>query len=203
MLLPAEIIDRIAVSVGNRVITESDLDREIRVTAFLNGVQPDFSPAGKRATAHAHGGAGAHPAELETSRYPVPSAAEVAPVLEEFKKEHFPNAAEYQRAFGGLRHRRPGCQGRTALAAHAAAVHRRCAFDPAVQVSDRKFRNISTRWWSRRRKPRIPASRSRWKTIATGSRRRSPASAPTGKWSTWLKEARSRTEIVYHEEAFQ
>ena len=32
----AAIIDRIAVSVGNRVITETDVDREMRITAFLN-----------------------------------------------------------------------------------------------------------------------------------------------------------------------
>ena len=31
--------------------------------------------------------------ELETSRFPVPSAAEVEPILEKFKKEHYPNPA--------------------------------------------------------------------------------------------------------------
>jgi len=46
-----EIIDRIAISVGKHVITTSNLDREIRVNAFLNESPPDFSPAGKRATA--------------------------------------------------------------------------------------------------------------------------------------------------------
>ncbi|MEI9976953.1 MAG: hypothetical protein WDO73_35815 [Ignavibacteriota bacterium] len=49
--LHAEIIDRIAVSVGNQAITTSDVDREIRVTAFLNRSEPDFTPAGRRATA--------------------------------------------------------------------------------------------------------------------------------------------------------
>ena len=47
----ADIIDRIAVSVGNRVITVQDIEREIRVNAFLNGVAPDLSRAGRRATA--------------------------------------------------------------------------------------------------------------------------------------------------------
>src|SRR5438477_7552515 len=47
----ATIIDRVSVSVGNRVITASELDRQIRVTAFQNGVKPDFSPAARRATA--------------------------------------------------------------------------------------------------------------------------------------------------------
>ncbi|MGA8577407.1 MAG: hypothetical protein WB579_01900, partial [Bryobacteraceae bacterium] len=50
-LASATIIDRIAVSVGNRVITTVDIDRAIRVPAFLNGQQPDFSAASKRAAA--------------------------------------------------------------------------------------------------------------------------------------------------------
>src|ERR1017187_6822016 len=72
----AEIIDRIAVSVGNRVIAESDLHREIRVAAFLDGVQPDFSPAGRRATAERMVEQVLIRRELEISRYPIPSAAE-------------------------------------------------------------------------------------------------------------------------------
>ena len=47
----AEIIDRVAVVVGNSVITESEILREIRLTAFLNGEPLDFSPASKRKTA--------------------------------------------------------------------------------------------------------------------------------------------------------
>src|ERR1039458_1428221 len=97
-LAPAEIIERIAVSVGNRVIAESDLHREIRVAAFLDGVKPDFSPAGQRATAERMVEQVLIRRELETSRYPVPSAAEVAPVLAAFKKEHLPKDEEYQRA---------------------------------------------------------------------------------------------------------
>src|ERR1035441_10121619 len=73
---PAEIIDRIAVSVGNRVITESDLHREIRGAAFLDGVKPDFSPAGQLATAQRMVEQVLIRRELEISRYPVPSAAE-------------------------------------------------------------------------------------------------------------------------------
>ena len=38
-------IDRIAVSVGNSVITTSDIERQIRVSAFLSGTKPDLSPA--------------------------------------------------------------------------------------------------------------------------------------------------------------
>jgi hypothetical protein len=47
----AEIIDRVAVSIENTVITESELLRQIRLTAFLNDAKPDFSSEKKRETA--------------------------------------------------------------------------------------------------------------------------------------------------------
>jgi len=53
MAARGEIVDRIAASVGNRVITASDLDRQLRVAAFQDGVKPDFSPARKRAAVEA------------------------------------------------------------------------------------------------------------------------------------------------------
>src|SRR6476660_4088835 len=51
VLCRAEIIDRIAVVVGNRVITESEILREIRLTALLNDEPLDFSAVSKRKTA--------------------------------------------------------------------------------------------------------------------------------------------------------
>ncbi|MBV9613086.1 MAG: hypothetical protein JO091_11475, partial [Acidobacteriaceae bacterium] len=35
-LAPGVIIDRIAVVVGNSIVKDSDIDRDIRVTSFLN-----------------------------------------------------------------------------------------------------------------------------------------------------------------------
>ena len=94
----AELIDRIAVSVGNRVITQSDLERQIRVIAFQNGVKPDLSPANKRAVADKMIEQKLIQRELENTRYPMPAASELAPAIEEFKKTHFPDDAAYQRA---------------------------------------------------------------------------------------------------------
>ena len=79
------IIDRIAVSVGNRVITETDLDREIRITALLNNEKPDFSPANKRKTAERMVDQTLVRNEIEDSRYPPPTAAETEAALQEEK----------------------------------------------------------------------------------------------------------------------
>lgn len=48
---PAETLDRIAVTVGKYVISEQDLLRDIRLSAFLDGSVPDFSGTQKRKTA--------------------------------------------------------------------------------------------------------------------------------------------------------
>ncbi len=43
------LLDRLAASVNNKAITEDEVIEEIRVTAFLNRQEPDFSPDARRA----------------------------------------------------------------------------------------------------------------------------------------------------------
>ena len=50
-IVSAEVIDRVAVAVGFSVITESEILRQIRITAFLNGEEPDYSGESKRQAA--------------------------------------------------------------------------------------------------------------------------------------------------------
>jgi peptidyl-prolyl cis-trans isomerase SurA len=83
----AEIIDRVAVAVGNRVITQSEVERHARLTAFLNQEQPDLSPAARRKTAERLVEQRLVRRELEASRYPPPSATEVDAVLQGVKEQ--------------------------------------------------------------------------------------------------------------------
>jgi len=94
----AEIIDRIAASVGNRVITATDLDRQIRVSAFQDGVKPDFTTAHKQATLDAMIEQKLIQTELTNSKYPLPDPAELAPAIDQFRKEHFKDEAGYRAA---------------------------------------------------------------------------------------------------------
>ena len=98
MAARGEIIDRIAASVGNRVITASDLDRQLRVAAFQDGVKADFSPARKRAAVEAMIEQKLIQTELANSRYPLPDPAELAPAIEQFKKAHFKDDQQYRAA---------------------------------------------------------------------------------------------------------
>jgi hypothetical protein len=47
----AEIVDRVSVVVGTRVIKQSDIDRDIRVVSFLNQAQPDFGERSRKQSA--------------------------------------------------------------------------------------------------------------------------------------------------------
>lgn len=83
----AEIIDRIAVTVGDQVITESHLLLEMRVAAFLNGETPDLSPAARRKAAERLVDLALIQHEMELSRYPMPGPPEVEPMLKRVREE--------------------------------------------------------------------------------------------------------------------
>lgn len=92
----AEIIDRIAVAVDRDVITESEVMRQVRIIAFLNNRDPDFSPANRRATAERLIEQILIRRELESSRYSPPADAnrtEYSQMMQRFK-----NPDEYKQA---------------------------------------------------------------------------------------------------------
>ena len=198
----AEIIDRIAVSVGDRIITSSDLDREIRVTAFLNGVKADFSAATKRTTAERMVEQKLVQRELESSRYPTPQADDILPALDEFKKSFYPNEGDYRRALSEY--------GITDQDVKGALLWQRTLlefievrFRPSVQVTDQQIQDYFD-------KVVAPAARTAHPTapVSLGDYRTQIEQTLTGQredeeMDTWLRDARRRTEIVYHEEALQ
>jgi hypothetical protein len=82
---PAEIIDRIAVSVANQVITEQQIDEEIRVTAFQNQSELNLSPAEKKKAAERLIEQTLVKREIDFSRYPLPPPAAADPQIAEIK----------------------------------------------------------------------------------------------------------------------
>src|SRR5687768_10277501 len=92
----AEIIDRIAVTVDKSVVTESEIMRQIRITAFLNAQQPDFSPANKRTTADRLVEQILIRRELETTRYASDATTSSAEYEEVVRK--FPSPEAYRQA---------------------------------------------------------------------------------------------------------
>jgi hypothetical protein len=202
LLSRAEIIDRIAVSVGTSVVTTSDLDREIRVTAFLNGVMPDFSPANKRGTAERMVEQTLVRRELETSRYPGPEPSAAEKELNEFRTRHYPTAGEFARALqqDGITEKQVLDELLWQLTLLRFIQVR---FQPGIQVTDEDIQN----YFEQTVKPAAQAANPD-QTVTLDAYRRRIERTLSGQRAdkeldNWLKETRQRTDIVYHEEAFQ
>jgi peptidyl-prolyl cis-trans isomerase SurA len=85
----AEVIDRVAVVVGRRVIKASDIDRELRVASFLNRKPLDESPAAERAAAERLIDQELVRTDLVSGQYSQPSDQDVNKLLEQLKRDRF------------------------------------------------------------------------------------------------------------------
>lgn len=95
-LLSPEIIDRIAISVGNQVITEGQVEEEIRLTAFLNHEKADFSVAERKKAAGRLIEQALIKRDMDLSRYPLPAPSEAEASLHEVKLTYAPEPVYQQ-----------------------------------------------------------------------------------------------------------
>src|SRR3954465_12499103 len=83
--LPAAVVDRVAVVVGNTVITETEVLQEARLEAFLNGAPLDLGPAARRAAAERLVDQQLVRNEMRIGAYPQPTATEIDDMLSNLK----------------------------------------------------------------------------------------------------------------------
>jgi len=99
VILRAELIDRVAVSIGTAVITESELVEQMRVRAFLEGVPLRLDGESKRDAADRLIQQTLIRREISTTRYAQPDAAAAEPLLAALKASRFgSNDAQYRQA---------------------------------------------------------------------------------------------------------
>ena len=92
--LYGEIVDKLAVAVGKQVITELQLDEELRVTALLNHQPVKRDTDARRSAADRLVEQLLIRHEMELSRYPLPSEQEVTQYLDRIRAETRPRFAE-------------------------------------------------------------------------------------------------------------
>jgi parvulin-like peptidyl-prolyl isomerase len=202
MAARGEIIDRIAASVGNRVITTSDLDREIRVAAFLDGVKPDFSPARKRATVQAMVEQKLIQTELSNSRYPLPDPAELAPAIDQFRKAHFKDDQQYRAALAEYGITEDDVK-ELLLWQRTLLLFIQVRFETGVQLSTQDVEEYFTNTV----KPAAEAAHP-GQAVSLEDYRQQIERTLTGRradqqMDIWLRDVRRRTNVVLHEEALR
>jgi hypothetical protein len=97
-LAGAEVIDRIAVVTGDRVVTQNEIERELRTVALLNDKPFENNAATRRETAERLVEQSFIRREMEVSRYSPPSVADTNKLFEQTKKERFQTEEQYQAA---------------------------------------------------------------------------------------------------------
>lgn len=94
----AVIIDRISIVVDNRIVKESDIKRDIRVTSFLNNQTPDLSLPSEKKAANRLIDQLFIRREIEVGDYPTATLQEADQQLEKLRKERFRTEAAFEQA---------------------------------------------------------------------------------------------------------
>lgn len=200
VFLPAEIIDRVAISVGNLVITDGQVDLEVRLTAFLNHEHADLSTSQRKAAADRLIEQTLIRRDMEFSHYPLPAMSDADASLSDVKT-NYASAGQFESALHEYRISEEDLKARLLwqLTVLRFIDYR---FRPGIQILDTEVRAYYQQqiehWRQEGTKP-IPELgdvRSQITEILTQQR------IDDG-LNRWLAEARLQVPIRYHDEALQ
>ncbi len=217
-------LDRVAVTIGTHVITETEIDREICLTAFLERKPVDLSPASRKAAAERLIDQYLVRNDMEVSEWPQPEASESAKLIANFKQKQFHNdEAAYKEALQryGISEQELQKDLLWQLTALRYTEFRFQSENPPMNANlqeqlEQKTEQRSQQNAAQSHPPPPPEQR----LGHTPPPRTDPSGAAPGpppkpnpqnplpqsidqQLDNWLKEARSRARIVYHNEAFQ
>ena len=194
----AETLDRIAVTVGHHVITESDVLLDLRISAFLDGKTPDLSGPQKRTAADRLVDQYLVLEDAASTRAPAPSAAEMAALVGPVRAR-FASDSEYRAAL-----ERAGIS-ESQLEAHLSAGLRMLRytdlrFHPEVQITEADLQAAFAAFAAKQPagSPALTfeASRDQLEELLTNQRTLEAL-------DRWLAMMRTETQILYRDAAFR
>jgi hypothetical protein len=197
----AVVLDRTAVVVGRRVIKSSDIDRELRVTAFLNHQPLVENAATKKEAADRLIDQQIIRQEIATGEYARATDSEAAALLNQIRTDRFGGADTRMRAElsrYGLTEAQLQAQLLWQLTVLRFINER---FLPGVLVSDddvRKYYDAHLADLKRQ----YPADNS-FATLEPKIRESLEGEQTNKQFVNWLEEARSRVWIEFHQEAMK
>ena len=191
----AEIVDRIVSTVGNQVITQSEIVRQTRIAAFLNGQPADLSAESRRKTLERIIEQELIRREAQLSRYPEPEPWEVEKAIKATREARSIGEAEWQ---GELK--RAGITSEE-LSKHFALQLRALRFTefrfrPAIQINEKDLREFYARNYKGKTAPPFEEAREALERMLIDEQ-------VNQSLDRWLKEARGRSRIEIHEDSFK
>jgi len=177
--LAAAVVDRVAVVVGNTVITESEVLQEVRLTEFLNQQPLELDAPQRRAAADRLVDQQLIRNEMAAGSYPMPSESEAADMLAKLRDESFGGDAQFRAAMQ-----------RYGITEDELKRHLLWQL-AAIRFTDARFQPGAP--------PSAPESANRLRPGAP-----MPAKGDVDQQlEAWLKEARGNTKVQFKQGAFQ
>ncbi len=194
------IIDRIAVVAGSQVITATQIEREIRITAFMNGSRPDLSPPSKRASAERLIDQDLVRQDMEISRYQAPASGEEQEQLKQVKAQ----AGSEERFRGKLREYGITEQDLRQHMLWQLTFLRfiDMRFRPGTQVQDDDVRA----YFKKEILPKLPSQADQdaeYENYRDRIEKKLEGALVDQALDAWLKETRDHTRIEFRKEAFE
>jgi hypothetical protein len=201
MFLAAEVIDRIAIAVDNRVITELQIDEELRVTAFLNHSAILHDVNARRAAADRIVAQLLVRREMQLSHYPEPADTEIDNYLQTVRAT-FKTPEIYEKALREYQITQELLK-RHLVDQLATMSFIELRFRPSLDIPDTEIRaryEQETANWAAAHPgisaPSFDAARPGILKVVTEEH-------TSRILDTWLDEARNRVNIIYMDKALQ
>jgi hypothetical protein len=196
----AVVLDRIAVIVGRHVIKTSDIDREVRLTDFVNAQPLDLSTAARKKAADRLIDQDIIRNEVEVAGYATASAADADKLLAQMKANRFRSDAQYRAALRqyGITEEQLKAQLLWQLTVLRFIEQR---FRPGVLVSDEDVRKYYDTHAVELRKTSggnssMEALRPKIQEILAGEQ-------VNEQFFAWLDQSRKQLRIQFRDDAFQ
>ncbi len=189
----AAIVDRLAIALGNKVITASEIDLRIRLTAFQNGEKPDFSLESRRAAAQRLLDQKLVEREMEVGHYPQLDEKTRKDLVAGYEKTNYPSNPAAMAA--ALRAYDLAPRDLENDLAHQAALltFLNLRFRPAVQVTDQEVQKYFTEHY------RDKAGAGSLHDMRAGIEQKLTADRAGQELDSWLQAQRHSTAIDYVE----
>jgi len=197
----SEIVDRIAISVSSRIIKDSDIDQDLRITAFLNHQRPAFDAAARKAAASRLLDQTFIRNEIALGEYEVAPVAEAQALLASLKKSRYADDAAYKSALASYGISEEDLKDH--LLWQMTALHFiDLRFRPAVLVSDDEIQN----YFDQHRREMEAANPGKPATLAAlhdQIQQTLTGEAVNRLLFDWLERRRKAAKIVYLEESLK
>jgi len=197
----AEVIDRVAASVDKQVITQSAIEEQIRITAFLNQEPLRLDAISRRRMAERIVEQRLIRHEMEISRYPTPDPKQADPLFEQIRKRAG-TPEEFRKQLDRYRITETDLR-RNLLLQLASLRFIELRFRPGSSVSDGEielyYREQFVPEWEKKHATPPPDLDAAWERIEAELLQQRVDQA----LDQWLKQARAVARVRYFEEAFQ